>query len=387
MLGYLLARAGVKVMVLEKHEDFFRDFRGDTIHPSTMEVLAELGILEQFLALPHDEMRFARMNLEGKLYPVADFSTLETRCKFMAFIPQWDFLNFLSAEGKKYPSFDLRMGHEATDVIFDDERIVGVRVQTPAGEMEVRADLVVGTDGRHSIIREKAGLQTESFGVPIDVLWMRIAKPPNPPENTLGYFKNGQFMVLINRKDYYQGGFLIPKGGFEEIKAEGLDAFRKKIVSIAPFLESTVHEIDDWEKVKLLTVMIDRLKQWYRPGLLCIGDAAHAMSPAGGVGINLAIQDAVATANILVAKLRSGTVGDPDLAAVQERREPPTKTIQGLQVRLHQVIINVRPGNARRVILFVNVLRFLPFLRKRIARFIGLGPQPEHVSNDLFEHA
>ena len=379
MLGYLLARAGVPCVVLEKHEDFFRDFRGDTIHPSTMDILDELGLLNRFLKLPHDELRLARLNLNGKFVPLVDFSVLPTRCKFMTFIPQWDFLNFISEEAKKFSAFQLLMNHEAVDLLREKKGVCGVRVQSPNGPLEIRADLIVATDGRHSAMREKAGLPLQTFGVPIDVLWMRIPLPNNAPENTLGYFAKGQFMVLLNRRDYYQCGLLIRKDTFPAIQTAGLEAFHHKIVLCAPFLVDVVKEIDTWDKVRLLTVRIDRLGKWHLPGLLCIGDAAHAMSPAGGVGINLAIQDAVATANQLADKLLKGCVMEADLAAIQARREVPTKTIQNMQVFLHKQIINARPGNSGRIRFVLTLLRILPFLRKRIARFIGMGPLPEHV--------
>lgn len=380
MLGYLLARSGVEVTVLEKHADFFRDFRGDTIHPATSDILEELGLLEAFLKLPHDELHVARLNLSGTFVQIIDFSDLPTKCKFMIFVPQWDFLNFIADQARKYSGFHLLMEHEATDLLRENGKVVGVTVDTPSGPMQVRADLVVATDGRHSLMREKAQLPLQTFGVPIDVLWMRIPMPPNPPENTLGYFNDGQFMVLLNRRDYYQCGLLIPKDTFPKIQEAGLPAFRAKIVACAPFLHEVVAELDTWDKVRLLTVRIDRLTTWSQPGLLCIGDAAHAMSPAGGVGINLAIQDAVATANLLTEKIRQGTVSDADLASVQARREPPTVTIQNMQVRLHQQIVNARPGNTGRIRFLISVLRFLPFLRKRIARFIAIGPLPEHVN-------
>jgi len=379
MLGYLLARSGVEVTILEKHKDFFRDFRGDTIHPATADVLAELGLLDDFLKLPHDELRLARINLEGTFYPIVDFSVLPTRCKFMTFVPQWDFLNFISEKGKQFPSFKLLMEHEAIDLIEDHGKAVGVIAKTPTGQREIRAGLVVATDGRHSLMREKAELPLKTYGVPIDVLWMRIPMPLNPPENTLGYFADGQFMVLLNRRDYYQCGLLIPKDAFPAIQEKGIEAFQAKIVACAPFLKDVVAEIDAWDKVRLLTVRIDRLTKWWNPGFLCIGDSAHAMSPAGGVGINLAIQDAVAVANLLTEKILKGNVTDEDLAAVQTRREPPTRTIQNMQVFLHKQIVNARPGNSGRIRLLLTVLRLLPFLRRRIARFIGMGPLPEHV--------
>jgi len=379
MLGYLLARSGVEVIVLEKHADFFRDFRGDTIHPATADVLAELGLLDDFLKLPHDKLHIAQINLNGTFVPIADFSELPTRCKFMTFVPQWDFLNFIAQKGKGFPGFHLLTNHEAVDLIREDGKVVGVSVRTPTDQMEVRADLVVATDGRHSLMREKANLPVQTFGVPIDVLWMRIPMPPNPPENTLGYFSKGQFMVLLNRRDYYQCGLLIPKGTFPAFQEVGIKAFQQKLVDCAPFLQPVASEIDSWDKVSLLTVRIDRLTKWSMPGLLCIGDAAHAMSPAGGVGINLAIQDAVATANLLAEKIKQRTVTDGDLASVQARREPPTITIQNMQVFLHKQIVNARPGNTGRIRFLLTMLRFLPFLRRRIARFIAIGPLPEHV--------
>ena len=379
MLGYLLARSGIDVTILEKHADFFRDFRGDTIHPATSDILDELGLLEKFLQLPHDELRLARLNLEGRFVPLVDFSVLPTRCKFMTFVPQWDFLNFMSGQGRKFPGFKLLMEHEAIDLIKDNGKVVGVVVKTPNEQIEISADLVVATDGRHSVLREKAQLPLQTFGVPIDVLWMRIPMPPNAPENTLGYFSKGQFMVLLNRREYYQCGLLIPKDTFPRIQEAGLAAFHEKIVDCAPFLRDVVQDVDSWDKVRLLTVRIDRLEKWWLPGLLCIGDAAHAMSPAGGVGINLAIQDAVATANLLVQKIQQGSVSDADLASVQARREAPAASIQKMQVFVHYRIVNATGNNSGRVRLLLSILRLFPFLRKRMARFIGMGPLPEHV--------
>src|SRR5215472_11717660 len=306
MAGYLLARAGVPVIVLEKHTDFFRDFRGDTIHPSTLELMQELGLLEEFLKQPHQEVRELRAVINGRTAPIADFTQLPTRCKFIAFMPQWDFLNFLSTHAKKFPSFQLLMQHEVLDLTFDQQRVTGVRVKTPQGELEIRADLVIGADGRHSIIQSRAGFQRQEFGVPIDVLWMRISKKPKDPGQTLGFFQHGKLLVLLDRGDYWQCGFVIPKGGFDEIKARGLPHLQNDIISFAEFLRDRVIELDDWSKIKLLTVQINRLRDWCREGLVCIGDSAHAMSPAGGVGINLAIQDSVATANLLAEKLRRG---------------------------------------------------------------------------------
>jgi 2-polyprenyl-6-methoxyphenol hydroxylase-like FAD-dependent oxidoreductase len=383
MLGFLLARAGVQVAVLEKHADFNRDFRGDTIHPSTLELIQELGLLEEFLQQPHQEVRELRGVINGHTVPIADFSRLPTRCKFIAFMPQWDFLNFLSNHAKRFPSFQLYMQTEVTDLLIEDGRVVGVRAKTSRGELEARADLVIGADGRHSTVRDRAGFEVRDFGVPIDVLWMRISKREDDPEQTLGFFQHGKLLVLLDRSDYWQCGVVIPKGDFEQIKGRGLPAFREEIVSIVAFLRERVAELDDWSKIKLLTVQINRLRDWRRDGLLCIGDAAHAMSPAGGVGINLAIQDAVATANLLAEKLRRGAVTLGDLGEVQRRREWPTRLIQRMQVFIHRRITG-RPSPGKNSLPFlVRLLRDFPTLRQLPARFIGIGPRPEHVQSPM----
>ena len=379
MAGYLLARAGVPVLVLEKHADFNRDFRGDTIHPSTLELMHELGLLDEFLKQPHQEVRELRGVINGQVVPIADFSKLPTRCKFIAFMPQWDFLNFLSGHAKHFPSFQLHMKTEVVDLLIENDRVVGVRAKTPRGEMDVHADLVIGADGRHSVTHTRAGFKQCEFGVPIDVLWMRISKKKDDPEQSLGFFQHGKLLVMLDRGDYWQCGFVIPKGGFEEIKARGLPQFQNEIVSFAGFLRDRVDELDDWSKIKLLTVQINRLRDWCREGLLCIGDSAHAMSPAGGVGINLAIQDAVATANLLAAKLRSGPVSVADLRQVQLRREWPTRLIQGMQVFIHRhVVTGQASGNKQSLPFVVRLLKWFPILRQLPARFIGLGPRPEH---------
>jgi 2-polyprenyl-6-methoxyphenol hydroxylase-like FAD-dependent oxidoreductase len=379
MAGYLLARAGVQVAVLEQHADFIRDFRGDTIHPSTLELMHELGLLDEFLKQPHQEVRELRAVVNEQVVPIADFTRLPTRCKFIAFMPQWDFLNFLSGYAKRFPTFQLHMETEVVDLLIENERVTGVRAKTPRGELEAPADLVIGADGRHSIVQARAGLERREFGVAIDVLWMRISKKEGDPEQSFGFFQQGKLLVLLDRGDYWQSGFVIPKGGFDEIKARGLPQFQKDIVSFAGFLHDRVAELDNWSKIKLLTVQINRLRDWCREGLLCIGDSAHAMSPAGGVGINLAIQDAVATANLLAEKLRNGAVSVDDLRKVQARREWPTRLIQGMQVFIHRRVITGRASDDKQSLPFVvRLLKWFPILRQLPARFIGLGPCPEH---------
>jgi 2-polyprenyl-6-methoxyphenol hydroxylase-like FAD-dependent oxidoreductase len=390
MLGLLLARAGVDVVVLEKHADFLRDFRGDTIHPSTLELLWELGFLEEFLKRPHQQAERIRAVVGDREFPFADFTHLPTHCKFIALMPQWDFLDFIEQHARRYPTFDLRMRAEVTQLIEEDGRVVGVRASTPQGPLEVRAELTVGCDGRRSLVREQAGLDVEDLGAPIDVLWMRISRRADDPEQLIGRFNRGLVFVMIDRGEYWQCAYVIRKGDYEKVRADGLEAFHEKIVQIAPFLRDRVKELDDWEKVKLLTVMVDRLRTWHRPGLLCIGDAAHAMSPVGGVGINLAIQDAVATANLLAEPLLMGRVSDDDLQTVQTRRELPTRWTQRMQVFIHRRMIYqvVSSDQPVRLPWFLRVLLSVPLARRLPAYFVGLGVRPEHVqTKDKFAGA
>ena len=379
MAGYLLARAGVQVAVLEKHADFNRDFRGDTIHPSTLELMHELGLLEKFLQQPHQKLRELRGIINGHAVPIADFSRLPTRCKFIAFMPQWDFLTFFSSHAKRFPNFQMLMEHEVVDLIFENDRVTGVRAKTPNGELELRADLVIGCDGRSSRVGDRAGFQVREYGVPIDVLWMRISKRDDDPEQTFGFFRHGKLLVLIDRGDYWQCGYVIPKGDFDQLKSRGLSQFQNDLVAMADFLRDRVIELDDWDKIKLLTVQINRLRDWCREGLLCIGDAAHAMSPAGGVGINLAIQDSVATANLLAEKLRRGPVSVDDLRTVQSRREWPAVVIQYMQVLVHKYVVTGRQTReSANLPLLPRLLKNFPILRQIPARLVGIGPRPEH---------
>ena len=382
MLGFLLARAGVNVVVLEKHADFFRDFRGDTIHPSTLDVIAELGLLEAFLQRPHQELREMAGQIGDTLVTIADFTHLPTHCKFLAFMPQWDFLNFLAQQARRYPGFRLVMEAEVTDLIVEGGAVAGVRAKTSTGLLDVRAPLVVGADGRHSTVRERAGMEIVELGAPIDVLWFRISRRPDDPGQTLGRVDAGRIMVMIDRGEYYQCGFVIPKGGFDTLRARGLEAFRDEIALLAPFLRERVGELADWNDIKLLTVRVDRLRRWYVPGLLCIGDAAHAMSPIGGVGINLAIQDAVAAANILANPLRGGSVTPEHLAHVHRRRALPTQVTQAAQVFVQNRVIGrvMRDTKKRRSLpLLVRLLQRWPWLRRIPARLVGIGVRPEHV--------
>jgi 2-polyprenyl-6-methoxyphenol hydroxylase-like FAD-dependent oxidoreductase len=381
MLGFLLARAGVSVAVLEKHGDFLRDFRGDTIHPSTLELMHELGFLDEFLKLPHEEVTELGGCIGSTKVMIADFRHVPTHCRFIAFMPQWDFLSFLSVKARSLPGFQLRMKAEVKDIVEQNGRVIGLRAETPNGPLEVLADLVVGCDGRHSTVRARAGFQVEDLGAPMDVLWMRLSRKTDDPQQTLGYFNRGHIMVMLNRGDSWQCGFVIPKGHAERMRQQPIEAFRNEIAEMAPFTRDRVSELKDWDAVKLLSVSVDRLRTWHRPGLLCIGDAAHTMSPIGGVGINLAIQDAVAAANLLAVPLRSGTLTEQDLEKVQRRREFPTRFTQRLQVLIQNRIIGkvLASSNQLTPPWPLRLFNAFPMLRRIPARMIGVGVRPEHV--------
>jgi len=381
MLGFLLARAGVDVQVLEKHADFLRDFRGDTIHPSTLQVMYELGILEEFLKRPHQELREITGQVGNETATIGDFTHLPTHCKFLALMPQWDFLNFIAEQGKRYAGFHLRMQAEVTDLIRENGRVAGVQAKTPNGGLEVRAELTIGADGRRSVVRERAGLEVVNLGAPMDVLWMRISRRDSDPGQTFGHVEAGKILVMLDREEYWQCAFVIPKGGIEEVRQRGIAALREEIAGLSPFLRDRVDELRDWKDISLLTVAVDRLARWHLPGLLCIGDAAHAMSPIGGVGINLAIQDAVAAANILARKLLEGTVTENDLQAVQRRRTFPTRATQGMQLFVqNRIISRVLSSNKPLTLPWpLKLLRRWPFLRRYPARIVGVGFRPEHV--------
>jgi 2-polyprenyl-6-methoxyphenol hydroxylase-like FAD-dependent oxidoreductase len=382
MLGFLLARAGVNVVVLEKHADFFRDFRGDTVHPSTLELMCELGLIDEFLKLPHQKVETLTGQVGAERLTIADFRHLPTRCKFIALMPQWHFLNFLAEQARRYKTFDLRMKAEATDLIEERGRIVGLGAKTPDGRIAIRADLVVGCDGRHSTVREKAGLKSDDYGAPMDVLWFHISRKGSDSVDTFGHIEAGRLMVMLDRGDYWQCAYVIPKGGIERVKAEGLETFRKLVVEMSPFLADRVGELKSWDDVKLLSVAVDRLRRWWRPGLICIGDSAHAMSPIGGVGINMAVQDAVAAANRLAGPmLRTGGVSDEDLQAIEERRTLPVRFTQWLQLTIQRRIISRVLESERRPKppLFFKLFDIFPVLRRIPARLLGVGIRPEHV--------
>ena len=381
MLGFLLARAGVDVVVLEKHADFFRDFRGDTVHPSTLENMYELGLLDEFLKLPHQRLERLSMQVGAEKLSIIDLTHLPSHCKFVALMPQWDFLNFLARQGRRYKTFGLHMKTEAVDLIEDNGRIVGVRANAPNGPLSIRADLVVGCDGRHSTMRAKAGLVSDDYGAPMDVLWFRVTRKATDDVEEFGHVEAGRMMVMLDRGDYWQCAYVIPKGGIDRIETEGIDAFRRRVAAMTPTLTDRVGEIKSFDDVKLLTVAVDRLRQWWRPGLICIGDAAHAMSPIGGVGVNLAVQDAVAAANRLAAPLKARSVSDDDLAAIEKRRTFPVRATQRLQLTMqNQIIAPALASTARpKPPLMFKLFNAFPLLRRIPARLLGLGFRPEHV--------
>jgi len=381
MLGFLLARAGVRVVVLEKHADFLRDFRGDTVHPSTLELIYELGLLDEFLKLPHRTVDRLSLQVGNQRVRLIDLTHLPTQCKFIALMPQWDFLNFLAAHGRRYGQFDLRMRAEATDLIERTDQVAGVRVKTPDGELTVEADLVVGCDGRHSTIREKAGLQSDDYGAPMDALWFRVTRRDSDGADVFGHIEAGALLVMLDRGDYWQCAFVIPKGGIDRVKADGIEAFRSRVVALSPFLADRVGELKSFDDIKLLSVMVNRLRQWWRPGLICIGDAAHAMSPIGGVGINIAVQDAVAAANRLAAPLKAGTMTSGHLQAIQARRDFPARMTQKIQLTMQNRIIGpaLRATREPKPPLLFKLFDAFPVLRRIPARLLAIGIQPEHV--------
>ena len=382
MLGYLLGRAGIKTVVLEKHADFLRDFRGDTVHPSTLMIMQELGLVDDFLKLPHSEIRAFAAEIGETRVKIADFARVATPFKFVALMPQWDFLNFLAEKARRFPALKVVMSAQVTSLVETAGRVVGVKATTPDGPLEVRATLVVGCDGRSSTVRAASGLVVQDLGSPIDVLWFRVSKKPGDPEQVLGRLGADKMIVTIDRTDYWQCAYVIGKGGIERVHAAGLEAFKAAVADGAHFLSDRVDELKSFDDIKLLSVSVDRLTAWSKPGLLCIGDAAHAMSPVGGVGINLAIQDAVATANLLAAKLKAETLQDGDLDSVRRRRLFPVKVIQGLQVAVHNRVLKPAVSGARRSLKVPWPLKLLDsyaWLRRWPAQFLGLGVRPEHV--------
>jgi 2-polyprenyl-6-methoxyphenol hydroxylase-like FAD-dependent oxidoreductase len=381
MAGYLLARAGIDVIVLEKHDDFLRDFRGDTIHPSTLEVMAELGLLDDLLKRPHQQVRYAEGEIGEERIRLADLTHLPTRCKFIALMPQWDFLNFLAEKARDFPTFRLMMTTEATDLLRDGERVVGIAARRAAEVLDIRADLVVAADGRHSRMRQAAGLAVKDLGAPMDVLWFKLAHREDQRHAVFGRIDAGQVLVMLERGDYWQCALIIRKGTFEAVKAAGLDAFRARVAKLAK--RESADEITSWDDVKLLTVAVDRLARWYQSGLLVIGDAAHAMSPVGGIGINLAIQDAVAAANILAQSFGQRTIPIDDLRRIQKRRTFPTWATQALQLAIQNKVIDpiLKSGATPKVPGIVRLMQRWPVLQRIPARIIGIGFRPEHVTS------
>jgi 2-polyprenyl-6-methoxyphenol hydroxylase-like FAD-dependent oxidoreductase len=377
MLAYLLARSGVQTILVEKHGDFLRDFRGDTVHPSTTELMHELGLLEEFLQeVPHEAMEQLGIGFKGQTFDLIDFRHLPTACKYIVFMPQWDFLNFLAGKAKRYPSFRLEMSTEATGLLWQDDRIAGITARAAGIPVEIRADLTVACDGRWSVIREHSGLPVKEFPMPIDVLWFRLPRTDSAPE-TLGYLGSGQIVIAINRGEYCQCGTIIDKGGFERVQAAGLQPFRSSVAAVAPFLITGLDALTDWDQVKLLSVRANRLRQWWLPGLLCIGDAAHAMSPVGGIGVNYAVADAVAAANALAEPLRLGRICDEDLRAVQKRRQTPTKIAQRLQGA--QTANLARLSEADPPLWMLRLLSHCAPVKRLLGRTVGLGIRREHI--------
>ena len=385
MLGLLLARAGVEVVVLEKHKDFLRDFRGDTVHPSTLEIMYELGLLEDFLAIPHSAVHQIDLQIGRDIVRVGNFDRLPVHCGFIALMPQWDFLDFLAARAKQFPSFRLLMDTEAVALLHGSGRVAGLRARGPDGDIEIHASLTVGCDGRHSTLREAAGFERDRLGAPMDVLWFRVSRAESDPAEPLAHVVSGRMLVMLNRTDYWQCAYVIAKGSADNIERAGLAKFRSEVAAIAPILSGRLDEIASWEQVKLLTVEIDRLRQWYRDGLLLIGDAAHAMSPIGGVGINLAVQDAVAAANAIAEPLLRGTLTTSTLARVERRREFPTRLIQRLQILIQNRLIGptlAAGGREPRPPWFLKLVQ-LPLLRRLPGRLLALGVRPEHVRTPM----
>jgi 2-polyprenyl-6-methoxyphenol hydroxylase-like FAD-dependent oxidoreductase len=383
MLGYLLARAGVNVVVLEKHADFLRDFRGDTVHPSTLEVMVELGLIDQFLKLPHQKVYRLGGRVGNTPVSIADFSHLPVREKYIAMMPQWDFLNFIASEGARYPTLKLLMSTEATDLIEEGDTVVGVKAKSPGGPLEIRADLVVAADGRNSVLRERAGFRIDDLGAPMDALWFRLPAEPGDNGETMGRFGAGYILAMLYRGDYWQCAYVIPKGSLETLKAGGIDGFRDAVARASSLARERMSAIGSWDDVKLLTVRVDRLQQWYQPGLLCIGDAAHAMSPIGGVGVNLAVQDAVAAANILAKPLKAGAVGMADLRDVQKRRQFPTRVVQRIQIAMQNNIVGptLQLREQPTPPFMLRMLSKFPVLQRIPARILGLGVRREHVAD------
>jgi len=381
MLGLLLARMGGEVVVLERHADFLRDFRGDTIHPSTLDLMYELGLVDEFLRRPHQEVRELSGQIGSDVITIADFTHLPTHCKFLALMPQWEFLDFLKQHAQRYSGFKLLMNTDAIDLVQQNGTITGVRARSSDGELQIRCALVVGADGRRSVVRQRAGLTVIDLGAPMDVMWVRVSRQASDSHQTFGHLDRGRILVLLNREMYWQAAFVIPKGEADRVRSKGVDAFRHEIAQLAPFLGSRLDEIRDWSDVSLLTVAVDRLVDWARPGVLCIGDAAHAMSPIGGVGINLAIQDAVATANLLGATLLNGTPSVDQLRTVQQRRAFPTRATQWVQLTVQNRIIRNVLGRDEAVHApgLLKLLQHWPILRRIPARVIGVGFRPEHI--------